>query len=100
MPLSQQKIYTEEDYYALPENVRAELIDGQLIYNQAAGQRDSAVSSPLYVMAVQKCTLLLTSCCGRRNSFTSYISFTLKQPLIFSSHMRSTAIAVNRETAV
>lgn len=39
MPLSQQKIYTEEDYYALPENVRAELIDGQLIYNQAAPSR-------------------------------------------------------------
>lgn len=24
------KIYTEEDYYNLPEDVRAELIDGQI----------------------------------------------------------------------
>lgn len=28
-------IYTEEDYYNLPENVRAELIDGQLYYMAA-----------------------------------------------------------------
>ena len=31
--------YTEKDYYALPENVRAELIDGRMIYNQAAPDR-------------------------------------------------------------
>lgn len=36
MALAQTKVYTEEDYYNLPEDVRAELIDGQLIYNQAA----------------------------------------------------------------
>ena len=39
MPLAQAKIYTEEDYYNLPENVRAELIEGKLIYNQAAPSR-------------------------------------------------------------
>ncbi len=39
MPLAQQKLYTEEDYYNLPEDVRAELIDGVLIYNQAAPSR-------------------------------------------------------------
>lgn len=38
MPLPQKKIYTESDYYALPEDVRAELIDGQ-IYYQAAPSR-------------------------------------------------------------
>lgn len=36
MPLAQVKICTEDDYYNLPENVRAELIEGNLIYNQAA----------------------------------------------------------------
>lgn len=36
MALAQTKAYTEDDYYNLPEDVRAELIDGQLIYNQAA----------------------------------------------------------------
>lgn len=36
MALAQAKPYTETDYYDLPEDARAELIDGQLIYNQAA----------------------------------------------------------------
>ena len=35
----QRKSDTEQDYYNLPENTRAELIDGQLIYNQAAPSR-------------------------------------------------------------
>ena len=39
MELAKPKIYTEEDYYSLPENMRAELIDGDLIYNQAAPSR-------------------------------------------------------------
>ena len=38
MPIPQKQIYTESDYYALPEDVRAELIDGQ-IYYQAAPSR-------------------------------------------------------------
>ncbi len=38
MALAQAKIYTEDDYYNLPENVRAELIEGQ-IYYQAAPSR-------------------------------------------------------------
>ena len=36
MALLQEKIYTEEDYYSLPENVRAELINGQF-YNISSG---------------------------------------------------------------
>ena len=39
MPLAQANLYTKEDYYNLPENTRAELIDGVLIYNQAAPSR-------------------------------------------------------------
>lgn len=39
MALAQAKVYTEEDYYNLPENTRAELIEGNLIYNQAAPSR-------------------------------------------------------------
>ena len=38
MSLPNQNVYTEEDYYNLPEDVRAELIDGQ-IYYQAAPSR-------------------------------------------------------------
>lgn len=33
--LAEGKIYTEEDYHNLPENIRAELIDGQLYYMSA-----------------------------------------------------------------
>ncbi len=36
MEIPQPKLYTEDDYYGLSEDVRAELIDGELIYNQAA----------------------------------------------------------------
>lgn len=39
MPLAQARICTEEDYYNLPEDVRAELIEGNLIYNEAASSR-------------------------------------------------------------
>ena len=38
MPLAKRQLYTEDDYYALPEDIRAELIDGQ-IYYQAAPSR-------------------------------------------------------------
>ncbi len=33
--LAHANLYTEEDYYNLPENVRAELIDGQIYYMAA-----------------------------------------------------------------
>ena len=32
MPQSQERIYTVEDIYALPNGTRAELIDGQIYY--------------------------------------------------------------------
>ena len=38
MALAQPNIFTEEDYYRLPEDMRAELIDGQF-YSQAAPSR-------------------------------------------------------------
>ena len=38
MAMPQKQVYTESDYYELPENIRAELIDGQFYY-QAAPSR-------------------------------------------------------------
>lgn len=35
MPIPQKQIYSESDYYALPEDVHAELIDGQIYYHAA-----------------------------------------------------------------
>lgn len=39
MASAQAKLYTEDDYYNLSEDIRAELIEGSLIYNQAAPSR-------------------------------------------------------------
>ncbi len=38
MALPQQKIYTEDDYYNIPEDVRADLVDGQIYYQAAPGR--------------------------------------------------------------
>lgn len=35
MALSQEKFYTEENYYNLPEDVRAELIENRIYYQPA-----------------------------------------------------------------
>lgn len=37
-PMAQSPVFTEDDYYKLPENIRAELIDGQF-YNMSAPSR-------------------------------------------------------------
>lgn len=49
MPLPQKQLYTESDYYALPENVRAELIDGQIYYQAAPSRAHQEI-----LMAVSK----------------------------------------------
>lgn len=43
-----QKIYTEEDYYNLPEDVRAELIDGQIYYQAAPSRIHQRILGDLY----------------------------------------------------
>lgn len=39
MPIAKTRPYTEADYYNLPEEIKAELIDGELIYDQSAPSR-------------------------------------------------------------
>ena len=48
MALVQQKLYTEEDYYNLPEDVRAELIDGQFYYMAAPSRMHQEILSALH----------------------------------------------------
>lgn len=51
MSLVQARLYTEEDYYNLPEDIRAELIEGIMIYNQAAPARiHQAILSELHTV--------------------------------------------------
>lgn len=47
--LKQSYEYTEEDYYNLPENERAELIDGQLYFMSAPSRIHQEVLSFLHV---------------------------------------------------
>ena len=42
------KIYTEADYYSLPEDVRAELIDGQIYYKAAPSRLHQDILGSLY----------------------------------------------------
>lgn len=50
MSLLQEKIYTEADYYNLPENVRAELIDGHFYYQAAPSRVHQTVLSELHAV--------------------------------------------------
>lgn len=46
---AQEKIYTEDDYYNLPEDVRAELIDGRIYYQAAPGRQHQTILSELHI---------------------------------------------------
>lgn len=47
MALPQKQFYTAEDYWSLPEDVRAELIDGQIYYQAAPSRVHQKISSEL-----------------------------------------------------
>lgn len=47
---TQEKIYTEDDYYNLPEDVRAELIDGRIYYQAAPNRKHQRISGELYTI--------------------------------------------------
>ncbi len=48
MELAQSELYTEDDYYKLPEGVRAELIGGQIYYQAAPSRIHQAILGELY----------------------------------------------------
>ncbi|MCD8338146.1 MAG: Uma2 family endonuclease [Lachnospiraceae bacterium] len=48
MPLPKEQIYTEDDYWNLPENVRAELIDGKIYYMSAPSRIHQEILSNLF----------------------------------------------------
>lgn len=49
MALAQPEAYTEDDYYALPDNIRAELIDGKLYYMVAPSRIHQEILSFLHL---------------------------------------------------
>ena len=48
MSLPQKQSYTAEDYWNLPEDVRAELIDGQIYYHAAPNRMHQTILSELH----------------------------------------------------
>ena len=48
MAIPEKLLYTETDYYALPEDVRAELIDGQIYYQAAPSRAHQKTLGNLY----------------------------------------------------
>lgn len=49
MPLTEKKTYTIDDILALPENVRAELIDGRIYYQAAPSRTHQRIIGDLYL---------------------------------------------------
>ena len=49
MSLAEKKTYTVDDILALPEDVRAELIDGQIYYQATPSDSHQAILSALYL---------------------------------------------------
>lgn len=49
MPLPQTKLFTEADYYALPEDVRAEVFDGNIYYMASPSQVHQTMLTELLV---------------------------------------------------
>ena len=48
MPLPQEKYYTVEDFYNMPDDIRAELIDGQIVYMASPSTIHQDISGELY----------------------------------------------------
>ena len=52
MPLPQEKYYTIEDFYKMPDNIRAELINGQIFYMATPSRLHQEISRELNVIIV------------------------------------------------
>lgn len=48
LPLAQEKIYTVDDIYALPEGERAELIDGQIYYMAPPTRKHQRIAGEMF----------------------------------------------------
>lgn len=49
MPLPQEKYYTVEDFYNMPDDIRAELINGQIVYMASPSRLHQEILGTLYV---------------------------------------------------
>ena len=62
MPLLEEKVYTIDDIYALPEGERAELIDGHIYYTAPPNRTHQTGLLRLFLQAVS--TLIILPNCS------------------------------------
>lgn len=48
MPIPKEKYYTVEDFYNLPDDIHAELINGQIVYMAAPSTKHQDISGELH----------------------------------------------------
>ena len=58
MPLLEEKVYTIDDIYALPEGERAELIDGHIYYTAPPNRTHQAGLLRLFLLQVNEWTII------------------------------------------
>lgn len=58
MPLLQEKVYTIDDIYALPEGERAELIDGHIYYMAPPNRTHQTGLLRLFLLQVNEWTII------------------------------------------
>ena len=58
MPLLEEKVYTIDDIYALPEGERAELIDGHIYYTAPPNRTHQTGLLRLFILQVNEWTII------------------------------------------
>ena len=58
MPLLEEKVYTIDDIYALPEGERAELIDGHIYYMAPPNRTHQTGLLRLFLLQVNEWTII------------------------------------------
>ena len=58
MPLLEEKVYTIDDIYALPEGERAELIDGHIYYTAPTNRTHQTGLLRLFLLQVNEWTII------------------------------------------
>ena len=58
MPLLEEKVYTIDDIYALPEGERAELIDGHIYYTAPPNRTHQTGLLRLFLLQVNERTII------------------------------------------
>ena len=58
MPLFEEKVYTIDDIYALPEGERAELIDGHIYYMAPPNRTHQTGLLRLFLLQVNEWTII------------------------------------------